>query len=192
MNILERSAPQLPENARSAKNPCEGTAMDLADLIEPGRVVYAGRASNKEQLLQDLASRAATLLKLDAQTICNALQAREELGSTGLGDGFALPHARIEGLDRLFGMFTRLNRLANFGKEAKPEPILANISQETLADMIGTTRSRVSFFMNKFRKLGFIDYKRGIEVRSSLLNVVCTTIRISRFKPAHYAAPGCG
>jgi len=64
--------------------------MDLADLIEPGRVVYAGRASNKEQLLQDLASRAATLLNLDAQTICNALQAREELGSTGLGDGFAL------------------------------------------------------------------------------------------------------
>jgi CRP/FNR family transcriptional regulator, cyclic AMP receptor protein len=62
--------------------------------------------------------------------------------------------------------------LANFGKEAKPEPILAKISQETLADMIGTTRSRVSFFMNKFRKLGFIDYKHGIEVHSSLLNVV--------------------
>jgi len=89
--------------------------MDLADLIEPGRVVYAGGASTKEQLLQDLASRAATLLNLDAQTICNALQAREELGSTGLGDGFALPHARIEGLDRLFGMFTRLNRPVHGG-----------------------------------------------------------------------------
>ena len=62
--------------------------------------------------------------------------------------------------------------LANFGKEDKPEPILANISQETLADMIGTTRSRVSFFMNKFRKLGLIDYKGRIEVHSSLLNVV--------------------
>jgi CRP/FNR family transcriptional regulator, cyclic AMP receptor protein len=62
--------------------------------------------------------------------------------------------------------------LANFGKEEKPEPILATISQETLAEMIGTTRSRVSFFMNKFRKLGFIDYNGGIEVRSSLLNVV--------------------
>ena len=121
MNVLERSAPQLPENARSAKNPCEGTAMDLADLIEPGRVVYAGRASNKEQLLQDLASRAATLLNLDAQTICNALRAREELGSTGLGDGFALPHARIEGLDRLFGMFTRLNRPIHFDSiDGKP------------------------------------------------------------------------
>jgi CRP/FNR family cyclic AMP-dependent transcriptional regulator len=62
--------------------------------------------------------------------------------------------------------------LANFGKEEKPEPILAKISQETLADMIGTTRSRVSFFMNKFRKLGLIDYNGSIEVHSSLLNVV--------------------
>jgi CRP/FNR family transcriptional regulator, cyclic AMP receptor protein len=62
--------------------------------------------------------------------------------------------------------------LANFGKEGRPEPILAKISQETLAEMIGTTRSRVSFFMNKFRKLGFIHYNGGIEVHSSLLNVV--------------------
>jgi CRP-like cAMP-binding protein len=68
--------------------------------------------------------------------------------------------------------------LANFGKDEKPEPILAKISQETLADMIGTTRSRVSFFMNKFRKLGLIDYNGGnggnggIEVHNSLLNVV--------------------
>jgi CRP/FNR family transcriptional regulator, cyclic AMP receptor protein len=62
--------------------------------------------------------------------------------------------------------------LANFGKEGKPEPIIAKISQETLAEMIGTTRSRVSFFMNRFRKLGFIDYNGHIEVHSSLLNVV--------------------
>src|ERR1700722_17839899 len=62
--------------------------------------------------------------------------------------------------------------LANFGKEGRPEPIIAKVSQETLAEMIGTTRSRVSFFMNKFRKLGFIDYNGGIEVHSSLLNVV--------------------
>ncbi|MGD0192794.1 MAG: Crp/Fnr family transcriptional regulator [Rhizomicrobium sp.] len=62
--------------------------------------------------------------------------------------------------------------LANFGKEGKPEPIIAKISQETLAEMIGTTRSRVSFFMNKFRKLGFIDYNGKIEVHSSLLSVV--------------------
>jgi CRP-like cAMP-binding protein len=62
--------------------------------------------------------------------------------------------------------------LANFGKEGRPEPIIPTISQETLAEMIGTTRSRVSFFMNKFRQLGFIDYNGHIEVHSSLLNVV--------------------
>ena len=61
--------------------------------------------------------------------------------------------------------------LANFGKEGKPEPMIAK-SQETLAEMIGTTRSRVSFFMNKFRKLGFIHYNGGLQVHSSLLNVV--------------------
>ena len=62
--------------------------------------------------------------------------------------------------------------LANFGKDGRPEPIIANISQETLAEMIGTTRSRVSFFMNKFRKLGLIDYNGQIEIHPSLLNVV--------------------
>ncbi len=62
--------------------------------------------------------------------------------------------------------------LANFGKEAKQEPLIATISQETLAEMIGTTRSRVSFFMNKFRKMGFIEYNGGLHVHSSLLNVV--------------------
>ena len=62
--------------------------------------------------------------------------------------------------------------LANFGQEGTPMPMIAKISQETLAEMIGTTRSRVSFFMNKFRKLGFIDYNGGIHVHSSLLNVV--------------------
>ena len=68
--------------------------------------------------------------------------------------------------------------LAHFGKESKPETVIPKINQETLAEMIGTTRSRVSFFMNKFRKLGFIDYKGGsrrngaLHVHSSLLNVV--------------------
>jgi CRP/FNR family cyclic AMP-dependent transcriptional regulator len=62
--------------------------------------------------------------------------------------------------------------LANFGKEGTPEPVIPHISQGTLADMIGTTRSRVSFFMNKFRKLGFIDYNGKLEVNSALLNVL--------------------
>jgi CRP/FNR family cyclic AMP-dependent transcriptional regulator len=62
--------------------------------------------------------------------------------------------------------------LAHFGKEGKPEPVIPKLSQETLADMIGTTRSRVSFFLNKFRKLGFLDYNGGMHVHSSLLNIV--------------------
>jgi CRP/FNR family transcriptional regulator, cyclic AMP receptor protein len=62
--------------------------------------------------------------------------------------------------------------LAHFGKDGKPESVIPKISQETLAEMVGTTRSRVSFFMNRFRKLGFIHYNGGLEVHSSLLNVV--------------------
>jgi CRP/FNR family cyclic AMP-dependent transcriptional regulator len=62
--------------------------------------------------------------------------------------------------------------LARFGKEDTPEAVIPNVSQETLAEMVGTTRSRVNFFMNKFRKLGFIHYNGGLQVHSSLLSVV--------------------
>ena len=62
--------------------------------------------------------------------------------------------------------------LAHFGKDGVPETVLPKISQETLAEMVGTTRSRVSFFMNRFRKLGFIHYNGGLQVHSSLLNIV--------------------
>ena len=88
-------------------------------------------------------------------------------------------NARVEEdlVDQLFNSTEkRLARLllllANFGKEGRPEPIVAKISQETLAEMIGTTRSRVSHFMNKFRQLGFIEYNGHLEVHSSLLSVV--------------------
>ncbi len=62
--------------------------------------------------------------------------------------------------------------LANFGKDGKPEQVIPKVSQETLAEMVGTTRARVSYFMNKFRKLGLVEYNGGLEVHSSLLNVV--------------------
>jgi CRP/FNR family cyclic AMP-dependent transcriptional regulator len=88
-------------------------------------------------------------------------------------------NARVEAdlVDQLFNSSEkRLARvlllLANFGKEGRPEPVIAKISQETLAEMIGTTRSRVSTFMNKFRKLGFIEYNGALEIHNSLLNVV--------------------
>jgi CRP/FNR family cyclic AMP-dependent transcriptional regulator len=88
-------------------------------------------------------------------------------------------NSRIEEdlIDQLFNSSEkRLARLllllANFGKDGKREPIVGTFSQETLAEMIGTTRSRVSFFMNKFRKLGYIDYNGKLEIHNSLLNVV--------------------
>ena len=88
-------------------------------------------------------------------------------------------NVRVEAdlVDQLFNSSEkRLARLlllmANFGKEGRPEPVLAKISQTTLAEMIGTTRSRVNFFMNKFRKLGFIDYNGHLQVHNSLLNVI--------------------
>jgi len=88
-------------------------------------------------------------------------------------------NSRIEEdlIDQLFNSSERrlarlLLLLANFGKEGAPLAISPNISQETLAEMIGTTRSRVSFFLNKFRKMGLIDYNGKIEVHASLLNAV--------------------
>lgn len=80
-------------------------------------------------------------------------------------------------VDRLFNSSEkRLARilllLANFGKDGEPEPVIPKVSQETLAEMVGTTRARVSFFMNKFRKLGFVKYDGGLEVHRSLLNVI--------------------
>jgi len=82
--------------------------------------------------------------------------------------------------------------LANFGKEGKAEPLITKISQETLAEMVGTTRSRVSFFMNKFRKLGFIEYNGGLSVHSSLLSVVLLDAEPTKSgaqAPASKAAP---
>ena len=88
-------------------------------------------------------------------------------------------NARVEEdlVDQLFNSTEkRLARvlllLANFGKDGRPEPILAEIRQETLAEMVGTTRARVNHFMNKFRDLGFIDYNGNLEVHSSLASVL--------------------
>jgi CRP/FNR family cyclic AMP-dependent transcriptional regulator len=120
----------------------------------------------------------SVIVRLEKAAIVQVLH--QEPAFSGMFIAHLLARAiRVEAdlVDQLFNSSEkRLARLllllANFGKEEKPEPILANISQETLAEMIGTTRSRVSFFMNKFRNLGLIDYNGCIEVRSSLLNVV--------------------
>jgi nitrogen PTS system EIIA component len=84
--------------------------MDIAEILTQDRVIASLRVSDKAQLLQELARRAAAVLTIPQNTILDALEAREKLGSTGLGQGFALPHARIEGLDRFFGLFAKLAR----------------------------------------------------------------------------------
>ncbi|WP_265519604.1 Crp/Fnr family transcriptional regulator [Nitratireductor luteus] len=120
----------------------------------------------------------AVISRLDKTAILRVIH--EEPAFSELFIAHLLSRAvRVEAdlVDQLFNSSEkRLARLllllANFGKDEQPEPMIAKISQETLAQMIGTTRARVSFFMNKFRKLGFISYNGGIEVHSSLLNAV--------------------
>jgi CRP-like cAMP-binding protein len=118
------------------------------------------------------------LMRLDKAAIIRVL--RDEPKFSEMFMAYLLArNARVEEdlVDQLFNSSEkRLARvlllMANFGKQERSEPIIARISQETLAEMIGTTRSRVSVFMNKFRKLGFIDYNGEIEIHHSLLNVV--------------------
>ena len=88
--------------------------MKLSELIGPQSVIVDLRAGDKGQLLGELARQAATRTSVDAQAVLTALTAREALGSTGLGRGFALPHARVPGVERLFGLFARLARPLDF------------------------------------------------------------------------------
>lgn len=118
------------------------------------------------------------LLRFDNVTIERAIHQQPKFAELFIAHLLAR-NTRVEAdlVDQLFNSSEkRLARLlllmANFGKEGKTEPIKAKISQATLAEMIGTTRSRVSSFMNKFRKLGFIEYNGDIHVHNSLLNVV--------------------
>jgi CRP/FNR family transcriptional regulator, cyclic AMP receptor protein len=120
----------------------------------------------------------STIIRIDKQAMLAALH-DEPTFSTVFMNYLLSRNVRIQEdlVDHLFNSAEkRLARvlllMAQFGKDDKPEPVIAKISQETLAEMIGTTRSRVSFFLNKFRKLGFITYKGRIHVHSSLLNVV--------------------
>ena len=120
----------------------------------------------------------STIVRIDKQMMMRVLENEPTFSSMFLEYVLAR-NIRIQEdlVDQLFNSSEkRLARvlllLAHFGKEGKPEPVIAKISQETLAEMIGTTRSRVNFFMNKFRKLGFLEYNGGLHVHSSLLNIV--------------------
>jgi CRP/FNR family transcriptional regulator, cyclic AMP receptor protein len=146
---------------------------------------FFGEGSLAGQLVRMGAAAAMTdceLLRVDKKAMMIALH-REHAFSDLFVAYLLARNIRYEEdlVDQLFNSSEkRLARalllLAHFGKEGIPETVVPKISQETLAEMIGTTRSRVSFFMNRFRKLGFIDYSGGVEgglqVHSSLLNVV--------------------
>jgi len=120
----------------------------------------------------------SSIVRIDKGAMIRVLH--EEPTFAELFMSYLLAHSiRIQAdlVDQLFNSSEkRLARvlllMAHFGKEGKPEPVIAKVSQEMLAEMIGTTRSRVSFFMNKFRKLGFLDYNGGMHVHSSLLSIV--------------------
>ena len=88
--------------------------MSIGDIIGPNHVVVGLRVADKAQLLRELARRAASALSLDPRVILDALQAREALGSTGLGKGFALPHTRLDALSQFFALFVRLARPIDF------------------------------------------------------------------------------
>ena len=179
----------------------QGDPADAVFYIQKGKVkVRAGSEQGKEAVVAILATneffgegclagqakRIATVATMTESVIVRLEKAamirviRQEPAFSEMFIAHLLGRTiRVEAdlVDQLFNSSEkRLARLllllANFGKESKPEPLIAKISQETLAEMIGTTRSRVSFFMNKFRKLGFIDYNGHIEVHSSMLNVV--------------------
>jgi CRP-like cAMP-binding protein len=119
-----------------------------------------------------------TVLRIDKQAMMQALHREHALSDLFVAYLLARNiHYEEELVDQLFNSSEKrlarvLLMLAHFGKEAVAETVVPKISQETLAEMVGTTRSRVSFFMNRFRKLGFIHYNGGLQVHGSLINVV--------------------
>jgi CRP/FNR family cyclic AMP-dependent transcriptional regulator len=142
---------------------------------------FFGEACLTGQPLRMLTATAMTdcaVLRIDKKAMMQALHREHELSDLFVAYLLARNIRYEEDLvDQLFNSSEkRLARilllLAHFGKEGAPETVVPKVSQEMLAEMIGTTRSRVSFFMNRFRKLGFIHYNGGLQVHSSMLNVV--------------------
>ncbi len=151
----------------------------IVGIVETGGFFGEGcLAGQRVCMATATAMEDSSLLRIDKLAMIKVLH-DEPAFSTLFMEYLLARNIRIQEdlVDQLFNSSEkRLARLlllmAHFGKEGKPEAVIAKISQETLAEMIGTTRSRVSFFMNRFRKLGFIEYNGGLHVHSSLLNVV--------------------
>jgi CRP/FNR family transcriptional regulator, cyclic AMP receptor protein len=147
--------------------------LDAGDFFGEGCLAGQTRRMATARTMTD-----AAVVRLEKAAVVRVIQHEPEFSEVFIAHLLGR-NIRVEAdlVDQLFNSSEkRLARLllllANFGQAEEPEPMIAKISQETLAEMIGTTRSRVSHFMNKFRKLGFISYNGGIEVHRSLLNVV--------------------
>jgi CRP-like cAMP-binding protein len=153
----------------------EATLGILADGEFFGEGALAGQAL---RMGSATAMTDCAVLRIDKKAMMRALHREHEFSDMFVAYLLARNIRYEEDLvDQLFNSSEkRLARilllLAHFGKEGVPEPVIPKITQETLAEMIGTTRSRVSFFMNRFRKMGFIHYNGGLQVHSSLLSVV--------------------
>lgn len=149
-------------------------------LLGPGDFVGEGCLASDQPLRLATATAITdcSILKITRKEMLRALHEEHALSDLFVAHMIDRHNrAQADLVDQLFNSSEkRLARalliLSRFGKEDKPETVVPQISQETLAEMIGTTRSRVNFFMNRFRKLGFIKYNGGLQVNSSLLNVV--------------------
>ena len=148
-------------------------------MLEPGSFFGEGcLAGQLVCMTTATAMEDSTLARIDKQAMIHTLQDDPTFSALFLTYLLAR-NIRIQEdlVDQLFNSSEkRLARIlllmAHFGKEGKPETVIPKISQETLAEMIGTTRSRVSFFLNRFRKLGFVHTNGGLHVHSSLLNII--------------------
>jgi CRP/FNR family transcriptional regulator, cyclic AMP receptor protein len=151
----------------------------VVGILEPGQFFGEGCLNGHQlRLSTTMAMEECLITSITKGAMLTALKSKPKFSELFMAYLLSR-NSRIEEdlIDQLFNSSEkRLARLllllANFGKDGTPQPISAQVSQETLAEMIGTTRSRVSFFMNKFRKLGFISYNGKIEVHNSLLNAV--------------------
>lgn len=147
-------------------------------LLETGSFLGEGALDGQQSFMCTArAEVGSTLIRIDKEVMIRVLHDEPTFSAVFL-EYLLARNTRIQEdlVDQLFNSrekrLARVLLMAHFGKEGKPEPVIAKISQETLAKMIGTTRARVSFFMNKFRKLGFIAYNGGLHVHSSLLNII--------------------
>jgi CRP/FNR family transcriptional regulator, cyclic AMP receptor protein len=147
--------------------------LKAGDFIGEGCLTGRPRRISTARALQD-----SVITRVDKATMARILREQPNFSERFTAHLLArMIRVEEDLVDQLFNSSEkRLARalllLANFGKDGKQEPVIAKVSQETLADMIGTTRSRVSHFMNKFRQLGYVDYNGNLEVHSSLLDAV--------------------